>query len=135
MPGVQGPQGFQGATGPQGIPGATGPQGLQGAIGTAGPQGAQGPQGTQGAGVSASHLSVVTSQGSISGGATIVTATCPSGTYAVSGGYEENNDTTAGAVDQSFPTGGGPSSPPTGWEATNFGGSGGTLTTYVVCSS
>jgi hypothetical protein len=74
-------------------------------------------------------------------GFTTVTASCPSGTFAVSGGYEENNanPTSPGVIAQSFPVGGSATSAPTGWEVTNFGGTqgtqGGTLTTFVICSS
>lgn len=89
----------------------------------------------QGKGWTSSNETVVTNSGSIGGSATIVNAYCPSGTYAVSGGYSANNVTTSGAVDQSFPIGGSGTSAPTGWQATQFGGTGGTLTTYVICSS
>jgi hypothetical protein len=62
---------------------------------------------------------------------------CPTGTFAVSGGYQVNNVASGQLVEvaQSFPVGGSTSSPPTGWQATNFVGGSGTLTTYVICSS
>jgi hypothetical protein len=68
-------------------------------------------------------------------GATINTVSCPAGTYAVSGGYSANNVGVTGAnIAQSFPVGGSSTSPPTGWQATDFTAGSGTLTTYVICS-
>jgi hypothetical protein len=69
-------------------------------------------------------------------GATIGTQSCPAGTFAVSGGFSVNNAVTAPDMGQSFPVGGSSTSPPTGWQATDFVASiGGTLTVYAICST
>jgi hypothetical protein len=77
---------------------------------------------------------VVTSSATSIIGTTIVNASCPQGSFAVSGGYSVNGvSITEPVVGQSFPIGGSGTTPPTGWQATAFVGSG-TLTTYVVCN-
>ncbi len=67
-----------------------------------------------------------------------LTATCPVGTYAISGGGD-SSDVNPGDVTlvSSEPTGGSLTSPATGWLVAysfNAVNSGGTLTPFVVCS-
>jgi Collagen triple helix repeat (20 copies) len=119
---TSGPRGATGATG------ATGPQGATGARGPAGPQGQQGPRGSVGpAGISGTAVVTVTSQGSA--GQKTTTAACPSGFFALSGGFSAQ-----GSVTQSYRSdASGDPSGNTAWTASQSSGNTGSLTVYVYC--
>lgn len=130
--GLRGPRGATGPAGPAGGPrGATGPAGPRGATGPAGPRGATGPQGPQGpvgpAGIDGTAVITVTSQGSA--GQKTTTAACPSGYFALSGGFSAQ-----GSVTQSYRSdASGDPSGDTGWTASQSSGNTGSLTVYVYC--
>jgi len=121
--GPRGATGATGATGPRGATGATG------ARGPAGPQGLQGPRGQVGpAGISGTAVVTVTSQGSA--GQKTTTAACPSGFFALSGGFSAQ-----GSVTQSYRSdANGDPSGNTAWTASQSSGNTGSLTVYVYCA-
>ncbi|HJR92794.1 MAG TPA: S-layer homology domain-containing protein [Acidimicrobiia bacterium] len=113
--GDEGPTGEAGPAGPQGIPGEVGPQGLQGEAGPEGPQGPQGvqgetgpqgPQGEQGPAGGIGEVTVSTTSVSWSAPTASVeaTASCPSGTTVLSGGFILAGD---GWAQASYPDGNG----------------------------
>jgi hypothetical protein len=115
----QGPAGPAGPQGPVGPKGATGPRG---ATGAAGPRGPVGP-----AGIDGTAVVTVTSQGSA--GQKTTTAACPTGYFALSGGFSAQ-----GSVTQSYRSDA--SGDPTGdtaWTASQSSGNTGSLTVYVYC--
>jgi len=120
--GPQGPRGYAGNTGVLGATGATGPTGSTGATGSTGPVGDTGAIGT--------GSTVLTNTGTGT-----ASATCATGTYALSGG---GSDATVGDIlNKSIPTGQTAGKPPTGWTVTFDTGSTvstSTVTVYVVCS-
>jgi hypothetical protein len=126
--GIRATSGLRGATGAAGPQGPAGHQGLQGLKGPAGPQGPQGQRGPVGpAGISGTEIVTVTSQGSA--GQKTTTAACPTGDFALAGGFSAQ-----GSVTQSYrsdatgdPTG------DTAWTASQSSGNTGSLTVYVYC--
>jgi len=88
---IVGPEGPAGPAGPTGADGAVGPAGSAGPAGPAGADGAQGPAGPQGpAGansVSGAEIVTVSRVQSIFNDNFDVTATCPAGKIALSGGF------------------------------------------------
>ena len=83
-----GPVGPAGATGPQGAAGPQGPQGVPGPMGPAGPAGPQGPAGTidfSTVYIGSSYVDLVPI-----GGVWTITASCPTGKHALTGGYESS---------------------------------------------
>jgi hypothetical protein len=117
--GQQGPAGPIGQRGPVGPQGATGPRG---ATGAAGPRGPVGP-----AGIDGTAVVTITSQGSA--GQKTTTAACPTGYFALSGGFSAQ-----GSVTQSYRSdAGGDPSGNTGWTASQSSGNTGSLTVYVYC--
>jgi hypothetical protein len=124
---LHGQRGLQGAQGPEGATGATGPQGTTGPQGLPGQQG-QGSQGPPG--VSNYHLvsqDVVLSGGSVG---VVGTATCPSGTVVLGGGYHLSSaDLQTGS---SYPAG------TSGWSVVLTNGNVGTphtATVYATCAA
>ena len=86
--GLQGPKGDPGPQGPKGDPGqagSAGPAGPAGPTGPAGPAGPAGPTGPAGPGVSPQLVNVQSNVAANSG--RVVTASCPAGKRALSGGY------------------------------------------------
>jgi len=120
--GPQGPRGYAGNTGALGATGATGPTGSTGSTGSTGPVGDTGAVGT--------NSTVQTGSGTGT-----ASATCPTGTYALSGG---GTDGTPGDIlNISVPTGQTTGKPATGWMVTFDTGSSvstATVTVDVVCS-
>lgn len=99
--GATGVQGDTGAQGPQGLPGPKGDTGAQGPKGNTGATGAQGQAGPQGL-PGVSGMQVVTANGpSSNANLQVVTATCPAGKKAISGGAFPIFDTgVSGIVDR-----------------------------------
>ena len=120
--GNQGPRGYAGNTGALGATGATGPTGSTGSTGSTGPAGDTGAVGT--------NSTVLTNTGTGT-----ASATCPNGTYALSGG---GSDGTLGDIlNISTPQGQSAGKPATGWTVSFDTGSSlssATVTVYVVCS-
>jgi Collagen triple helix repeat (20 copies) len=123
-------RGITGIRGPQGLPGPAGPSGAPGSRGPAGPSGAPGPRGPVGpAGISGTQIITVTSLGSA--GQKTTTAACPSGYFALSGGFAAQ-----GSVTQSYRSdAGGDPSGDTAWTASQSSGNSGSLTVYVYCAA
>lgn len=125
--GERGPQGKPGKPGRPGRPGRPGPQGPQGEQGEQGPQGFQGNQGA--AGTLGSSYVVTASSPGTSGGTTSVNVSCGLGDVATGGGV---SSTGGGAIRDSSPLGGTPTTPPTGWQASINGNN--QLSVYAVCA-
>ena len=97
-PGMPGPQGERGGPGPQGergFPGLQGPRGEQGPKGDAGEPGSPGERGPQGERGGLSSVTRVSATVLFPGGNEAddtreVTATCPSATTLVGGGFEQS---------------------------------------------
>ena len=87
---------LKGNRGPRGLQGTPGPQGAPGAVGATGAQGPQGPQGIQRLRLVSTAVSVPPNTAS-----PLVSATCPAGEVAVSGGF-----IFAGLIIADVPTGG-----------------------------
>jgi hypothetical protein len=141
--GPQGAKGDTGASGPQGAKGdtgATGPQGPQGDTGATGPQGTPGQQGATGASGASGYQQVNSSEQVFptnSASAPFdVTASCPSGTVVLGGGWQATQTATGIAspnVYRDAPSG------TSGWEVSgNAGGPTGdtyTITVYANCAT
>jgi hypothetical protein len=98
--------------GAQGLPGPQGVQGLQGKQGSAGPDGV-------------GDYTIVTAQGTTSGGDADVFADCPTGGVAVGGGFDIPPDADVSPF-QSQDDG-------DAWDVWVFGDNGVTFTVYAVC--
>jgi len=123
--GAAGPAGPAGAKGDKGDTGATGPAGP---AGPAGPQGATGPQGPAGtAGLNGS--TIITVAGGIASGDKQFTVSCPSGDFALSGGFDIQGSVTASYRSSSTgnPTG------TTSWTIRQSSGASLSGTVYVYC--
>jgi hypothetical protein len=121
-------RGIRSTTGPRGATGAAGPQGPAGPQGRQGPAGSQGPRGMVGpAGIDGTAVVTVTSQGSA--GQKTTTAACPTGYFALAGGFSAQ-----GSVTQSYRSdASGDPSGNSGWTASQSSGNTGSLTVYVYC--
>jgi collagen triple helix repeat protein len=134
LTGLTGPKGDTGASGPAGLIGETGTQGPKGDAGNTGPAGATGPAGLKGdtgpagpagpkgdAGIDGS--SIVTAIQAGTSGQKTVTVSCPTGKFALSGGFSAQ-----GSVTESFRTADGH-----GWTVTQSSGNSDSLTAYAYC--
>jgi hypothetical protein len=129
-----GPSGATGAEGPAGAKGdtgATGAAGPAGAIGPAGPQGpagAQGPAGPAGA-AGLNGSTIITVAGGTLSGDKQFTVSCPTGDYALSGGFDIQGSVTASFLSSSTgdPTGN------TSWTIRQSSGASLSGTVYVYC--
>lgn len=130
---------LRGAVGPAGTTGEQGVPGVPGAAGTQGPTGMTGPAGQPWSGmmVRTSSLQNLPSDDS----AAAFTLDCPSGKFAVTGGYETSGGTTilssrpslqAAAGNKADLSGADLTGAPTGW-VVSASGAGGTVTVWVVC--
>lgn len=113
--------------GPRGSRGQPGAAGKAGAAGGIGPTGATGPTGK----FSASNLQIVWGPGAYvpPNTSTYTNATCPAGAVAISGGYQNGNNTVVTADERA--------SDGTGWYiyASSSGSSGGQARAFAVCSA
>jgi hypothetical protein len=135
--GAVGPQGSPGGAGPKGDTGATGPQGARGDTGATGPQGPQGDTGSTGP---ASSYTIEKTSTSVPGSSSDdpVFAQCPSGSYAISGGYSPGGSgLSANSDSPTDDTGDPPSFLPQEWEIgfTNTNSESVPVTVYAVCES
>jgi hypothetical protein len=121
-------RGIRSTSGPRGATGPAGPQGPAGPRGQQGPQGQPGQPGPVGpAGIDGTAVVTVTSQGSA--GQKTTTAACPTGFFALSGGFSAQ-----GSVTQSYRSdANGDPSGNTAWTASQSSGNTGSLTVYVYC--
>ncbi len=131
--GPQGPQGetgTAGAIGPQGPQGAPGIPGTPGAPGTVGPQGVPGSTGPRGAPGLTAVTVVQSALSPDNPGSKSATATCASGSVAISGGFVLSGNATS--IRENKPTADG-----TGWTVVSnpTAPAAHTLQAYVVCAA
>jgi hypothetical protein len=129
--GSAGAKGDTGATGATGLAGAKGDTGATGAAGPAGPQGpagAQGPAGPAGA-AGLNGSTIITVAGGTLSGDKQFTVSCPTGDYALSGGFDIQGSVTASFLSSSTgdPTGN------TSWTIRQSSGASLSGTVYVYC--
>jgi hypothetical protein len=124
-PGAKGDIGPSGATGAEGPAGAKGDTGATGAAGPAGPQGPAGPAGA--AGLNGS--TIITVAGGTLSGDKQFTVSCPTGDFALSGGFDIQGSVTASFLSSSTgdPTGN------TSWTIRQSSGASLSGTVYVYC--
>jgi Collagen triple helix repeat (20 copies)/IPT/TIG domain len=134
LTGATGPAGPQGPVGDQGVPGTQGPQGIPGSMGTVGEPGPQGLPGI-------SSIEVVRNSWAGSYDTTL-TARCPAGKTAISGGCRISRMRpayTVGACEPAFVQDDGEEVPakPNGWAMTSFGdySNGYEITVTAICAA